>query len=282
MNQFLKSNRNRRVLVADDEVINRELLEAILSLNYDVDTASNGEEAMEMLRAAKEPYSLLLLDLLMPKMSGFEVLEAVKSDDKLREIPIIVMTSEKSAEVRSIKLGAEDFITKPYRMPEVILARCERIVELSEEKQLIRSIERDEVTKFYIKVFFYAYIRRLLSSVDSDMDALSVSIDGFTDEEKLTAEERAQLEKVAELIDSTLVNAKGIACRLEDNTILVYLRHNENYGEPLGRINDALRPMDIRIKAGVCEKVDRTLPPESWFEKAKTACESGAGTVAFG
>ena len=107
MNHFLKFSRmKRRVLAVDDEMINRELLKAILAMNYEVTFATNGKEAMEQLYAAEEPFSLILLDLLMPQMSGFQVIEACKKDDKLREIPIIVMTSEKSAEVRSIRMGA--------------------------------------------------------------------------------------------------------------------------------------------------------------------------------
>ena len=162
MNSFFKSRRKkRRVLMVDDEQINRELLEAILSFNYDVDSAENGAEAMEMLRSAEQPYSLLLLDLLMPKKSGFQVIEECKADEELSKIPIIVLTTEKSAEVRSIRLGADDFITKPYRMPEVILARCERIIELSEERALIREIEKDKRTELYKKDFFFAYLRRM-------------------------------------------------------------------------------------------------------------------------
>ena len=98
MNSFIQSSRKlRKVLVVDDEPINRELLQAILALNYDVDAAENGSIAMEKLRTVEEPYSLILLDLLMPQKSGFQVLEECKSDETLKKIPIIVMTSEKSA-----------------------------------------------------------------------------------------------------------------------------------------------------------------------------------------
>ena len=82
MNSFIKSSRQkRRVLVVDDELVNRELLDAILSLNYEVTGVPNGSEAMKALYSAPEPYSLILLDLLMPQMSGFQVLEACKSDE---------------------------------------------------------------------------------------------------------------------------------------------------------------------------------------------------------
>ena len=81
-----KSKRRRRVLVVDDEMINRELLEAILSLNYDVETAANGVEALALLRKYQESgtqFSLILMDLLMPQMSGFRLLEECQADEVL-------------------------------------------------------------------------------------------------------------------------------------------------------------------------------------------------------
>jgi PleD family two-component response regulator len=163
-----------------------------------------------MLYAAEEPYSLILLDLLMPQMSGFQVLEACKKDDKLRQIPIIVMTSEKSAEVRSIRMGALDFITKPYRMPEVILARCERIVELSEEKSLIRSIEKDRETGLYTKDFFYAYIRRI-PETRFDTDAIVLRFGGMVALRRCCGDEGVSdlLRSAAELVKSELLGTKA-------------------------------------------------------------------------
>ena len=96
MEKFIESTEiRRRVLVTDDEVINREMLKMILSRDYDVDCACNGEEALNMLRQGS--YSLLLLDLLMPVLDGFGVIERCAHDEQLKNVPIIVMTSEKSA-----------------------------------------------------------------------------------------------------------------------------------------------------------------------------------------
>ncbi|MBQ6154044.1 MAG: response regulator [Ruminococcus sp.] len=276
MNQFLKSIRKkRRVLAVDDELINRELIEAILALNYDVTGASNGKEAMEMLYSAKEPYSLILLDLLMPQMSGFQVLEACKADEKLRDIPIIVMTSEKSAEVRSIRMGADDFITKPYRMPEVILARCERIIELSEEKQLIRSVELDHETGLYIKQFFEAYINRVLSDLRGEMDAIAVKVVGAADNGQA-------IKEAARLTRDLLAGRRGIACRAKDDLFYVFCAHRMNYDEILCDMEDRLVMScgrDVSLKAGICEKVDKTQPIDSWYEKAKAACDGIQGEI---
>lgn len=274
MNHFLKNIRKkRRVLAVDDELINRELIEAILSLNYDVSGAPNGKEAMRMLHEAQEPYSLILLDLLMPQMSGFEVLEAVKADENLKDIPIIVMTSEKSAEVRSIRLGADDFITKPYRMPEVILARCERIIELSEEKKLIRSVEMDQLTGLYIKLFFDAYIGRVVKDLKGEMDAVAIRVEYPDDDVEA-------LKEAAKVTEEVLVGRRGIACRAQDNLFYVFCSHKMNYEELLSQMEGKLLTdygRGVSLKAGICEKVDKAQPIDSWFEKANAACDGISG-----
>lgn len=277
MNRFLRSNRKkRRVLMVDDELINRELLEAILSLNYEVFSASNGKEAMDMLYNAEEPYSLILLDLLMPQMSGFEVLQACKEDEKLREIPIIVMTSEKSAEVRSIRLGASDFITKPYRMPEVILARCERIIELSEEKRLIRSIEKDKLTGLYIRVFFEAYIRQLLPGIRFQTDVVAMKIDGL-DNLDSTQEQEQVIALVARLVKKVFINSKGIACRAEDNTFYTFCEHREDHEQILEKLRsgipDTYTRRGIRLRVAICERIDKEKPLTYWMETVSSACD---------
>ena len=135
----LRQNRTikRNVLIVDDELINREILGNILSQEYTVSYADNAKDALEKLARQDSSYSLVLLDLLMPVMDGFQFLQKRSEDEALKRIPVIVMTSEKESEVRSLKLGAEDFIKKPFDMPEVVLARCERIIELFEDQSSI-------------------------------------------------------------------------------------------------------------------------------------------------
>lgn len=281
MNQFLKSGRQkRRVLVVDDELINRELLETILSFDYDVTTVPGGVEAMSELRAQPDAFSLILLDIIMPKMSGFDVIEACKSDDKLKNIPIIVMTSEKSAEVRSIHMGAADFIAKPYRMPEVIIARCERIIELNEERKLIRSIEKDAVTGLYIKLFFDAYIKRLAPGIRPAMDAVALKIDGLDLIESRSDRDIA-LKKIANLLKQNIIGTKGIACRAGKDMFFAYCRHKQNYDELIGDIAQELAANGqtdcIRLRAGICERTDASVDISVWYEKAVEACSSLSG-----
>lgn len=274
MNRFLKSSRQqRRVIVVDDELINRELLQTILALNYEVSVASNGMEALEMLHAEPNAFSLILLDIIMPQMSGFDVIKACKGDDKLKDIPIIVMTSEKSAEVRSIRMGAADFIAKPYRMPEVILARCERIIEQNEERELIRSIEKDPVTGLYEKLFFDAYLIRMSPNVRGSMDAVAIRVEGLDAMQDQRERDNA-LKKVAEMVKKNLPGTSGIACRTGD-MIYSYCRHKENccelFDEMQAKLDSDPSTEGITLKMGIYRNPDNSEPVNTWFEKAINA-----------
>ena len=149
-----KNGLRRHILIVEDEPINREILANLLSTEYEVHSAGNGKQALDILQASEHRWSLILLDLLMPVMDGFELIEILRNDEKLRSIPVIVMTSEKEAEVKSIRMGAADFITKPYDAPDVIRARVSRSIELAEDSIIIHETERDSLTGLFNKEFF--------------------------------------------------------------------------------------------------------------------------------
>jgi two-component system, OmpR family, alkaline phosphatase synthesis response regulator PhoP len=103
------------VLVVDDNEQNRELLEAYLEdmAEVRVTSANNGIEALEMIE--KDPPELILLDIMMPKMSGFEVCKRIKADPKTRDIVVIMVTAlnETSDVERAAECGTDDYLTKP-------------------------------------------------------------------------------------------------------------------------------------------------------------------------
>ena len=159
--KFSSVNGKRCILVADDELINREMLSMILSEDYEVLPAADGTEALRIVSDLKDRLSLVLLDLLMPGISGLELLETMQNDPEMKNIPVIVATSDQSAEIECLKLGASDFISKPYPQPGVILARVQRTIELREDRQTIRETERDPLTGLYNREYFYSYAEKL-------------------------------------------------------------------------------------------------------------------------
>ena len=293
MKQFITAGgMKRRVLIVDDEIINREILGAMLSQTYEIAFAANGQEAMDALNDLEADFSLILLDLLMPVMDGFEVIRRCHADETLRRIPIIVMTSEKSAEVQSIRMGAADFITKPYDMPEVILARCERIIELSEDKSIIRSTERDRVSGLYTRGYFFAYMHRLLPRLNTPMDALALNIDRFHLINELFGREEGDrvLRQVGDLIAQILTAVKGIACRSDSDTFFIFLERNDDYdamiAEIQNKLNESAKARNIRLRAGIYSCDDSGISPENSFSRAKAACDRirgqfGASTARY-
>ena len=83
----------KRILIADDEKINRKMLKVIFGDGYDIIDAENGEQVIELIRELGGDIDLLLLDLSMPKMTGFEVLDYLRTENMLQQIPIIIITS---------------------------------------------------------------------------------------------------------------------------------------------------------------------------------------------
>ena len=102
-----------RILVVDDEQVNVELLEGFLSRDYEVTGVNNGNEAL--LIVEKDPPDLILLDIMMPDMNGYEVCKKLKENPKTMAIPIIMVTAlrEKEDKIKAIEVYADDFLSKP-------------------------------------------------------------------------------------------------------------------------------------------------------------------------
>ena len=280
----------RHVLIVDDEVVNREILGNILSVNYDVEYADNAKEALAALSKQDKQFALILLDLLMPVMDGFEFLKKRETSETLKRIPVIVMTSEKESEVHSLKLGAADFIAKPFDMPEVVLARCERIIELFEDQDIIRQTERDHVSGLYTKDYFFEYIRQIeLWSKDIPRDAIVFDIEQFHLVNEFGGRSTGDqlLAEIGSALEKELAPMNAIACRADADTFYIFATHQENYDNVRNRIQGILTEFfevnHIRVRFGLWENVDRNVEIEAWFDRAKAACDKNRGdfTQAF-
>jgi DNA-binding response OmpR family regulator len=108
-----------RILVVDDEKLNVELLEGILSEKYEVVSAYSGKEAL--LEVEKNPPDLILLDIMMPGMTGYEVCKELKNNKKTLHIPILMVTglTEKTEKIKGLEAGADDFLNKPVDVTEL-------------------------------------------------------------------------------------------------------------------------------------------------------------------
>jgi putative two-component system response regulator len=142
------------VLIVDDVDMNRMILEAILSDDYEILQAEDGFAAIDILYNSVELPAIVLLDIMMPEMDGFEVLDLIKSNSRTADIPVVFITAAdiESTETRGLRSGAVDYVSKPFN-PEVVKARVDNHLELkryrdnleetveAKVRQLVRSKE---------------------------------------------------------------------------------------------------------------------------------------------
>jgi len=122
-------NKNYAVLIVDDNEMNRDLLSRRLDRQgYDIALAADGQQALDMVK--NSDYDLVLLDIMMPEIDGYQVLERMKADYKLKKIPVIMISAldEIESVVRCVELGADDYITKPFN-PVLLKARITACLE---------------------------------------------------------------------------------------------------------------------------------------------------------
>ena len=123
----------KKILIVDDQPGNIHILIENLEAEYEVLFATTGEKALDMLFSGNRP-DLILLDIMMPGMNGYEVCASLKSNSETRDIPVIFLTaqSQETDETTGFRLGADDYIVKPFRMP-VVKARIKAVLRLKDE-----------------------------------------------------------------------------------------------------------------------------------------------------
>ncbi|WP_320044704.1 response regulator [uncultured Desulfobacter sp.] len=137
MTEFLNKQEKDVILVVDDTKLNIDLLMDILGESYDIRVATDGESALEM--TAEDPPDLILLDIMMPGIDGYQVCKQLKVLKRTREIPVIFLTAlgELSYESKGLAMGAVDYITKPFN-PEIVKLRVENTLKLIRTNAALR------------------------------------------------------------------------------------------------------------------------------------------------
>lgn len=122
--------KQKQVLIIDDEPIMRKLLEQILKDRYETVSLENGREALEWMYAGNIP-DLVVADLNMPEINGFEYITRVRESGFFSDVPLIVLSGEESSaeRIKSLKLGANDYLIKPFN-PEELSLRIDNLIRL--------------------------------------------------------------------------------------------------------------------------------------------------------
>ena len=289
----------RRILVVDDEADSREVLTQILEARYQVATARDGEEALRVARA--EPPDVILMDLVMPHMDGFAVLESLRAEASTAEIPVIFLSArgDDVIRARALDMGAVDFLAKPCSGRE-LLARIERTLRLTRRQLQFRLMaQTDTLTGLANLRAFRARLeeevkraRRYhnrLTCVMTDMDFLK----GLNDELGHAAGDRA-IAAVADVIRLELRETDFAARYGGDEFVVLLPEASAEDGRVLAqRICDRLkesalvaagRRVPLSASFGVAEVMEGDDAGESMVCRADDALyqakRGGRGTVA--
>ena len=269
----------RYVLIVEDEYINQEILKEIISDKYEVLVAGNGIEALNILKTSSKPISLILLDLNMPLMDGFTVLKEIKKDDKYKNIPIIVITGEKDSELEALNLGAVDFITKPFDITEIIMARINRSIELSEKRIIVSTAEKDELTDVYNKHIFIEYVKRIDDYKEKEHDMIVINIIKFHLYNELygVVDANNALISLSKVLKEISRLNEGIVSRIESDYFALYINRQDDYDLLIDNINNELSNKynitNISLRYGIYKVNDNSISIEKRIDRAKLVCD---------
>lgn len=278
-------NVRRHILVADDIEMNREIMGDLLEDEYDILYASDGVEALEQLRAHKDEIALVLLDLYMPRMSGREVIAEMQIDEDLVSTPVIFLTVDQDAELDCLRIGAMDFIPKPYPDIEIVKARIAKCIELSEDRDLIRHTERDRLTGLLNKEYFFRYVGRLDQlHGEGGLDAVACNVSNLHAINERYGRQSADtlLHDMGAGIRHLARETGGIGCRYERDTFLLYCPHRDDHEQLLGEfaanvLADGEVADRVKLRFGVFAFAQREPDVEERFVRAGAAADEARG-----
>ena len=234
----------KRILIIDDVATNLICASEVLKDDYEVSMAKSGKQGLLMLKEMTP--DLILLDINMPQMNGYEVLQKIKENPKLSDIPVVFLTAvtDRENEVKGLKMGAMDFIKKPYE-PDVMKSRIDKILQHTTETKELKDIANtDSLTKLSNR----RVLEEKLSSADIENESgyfLLLDLDNFKKVNDTYGHliGDAVLVRLAKILEEE-ISSEDYTCRLGGDEFAVFL-----FGEH--EKND-IRNMMRRIIAG-CE-----------------------------
>ena len=229
----------RMVLVVENDELSREMLTEILSERYIVLAAKDGKEGLEILKKSAQSIAVILLDLEMPMMNGYEFLKEVSGDPVLCKIPVVITTARGNIEEeeRCLELGATDFIVKPYNS-SLIQMRVDGLVQRKEYDGIISELETDALTGFKNRKAYYEDIVTIELDPEQSKQPIGVifaDINGLkeiNDSEGHEAGDRLIL-KIAKSIREIFTDARIYRLGGDEFVILSFEEDKDNFSQKM-------------------------------------------------
>ena len=277
-----KTSKNT-ILIVDDEEILKKSLTDVLSEDYDILDAQNGQDALEKLAKHADSIAVIVLDLIMPVMDGVTFLEEFRNHQEYNNIPVIVATSneDEGLEQKCLEYGVWDFVMKPYN-PVLLQFRIKNVIDKS---RMLMS-ERDSVTGLYTKLKFYQKVRQMLTEVQGQKFAfVRIDIDrfkminnfyGIKEGDKILKSIAQELIRISTAFDNFLY------ARLENDVFACCLPYKEENIELLINalqlnLKKVNKDYNIKVSSGVYVINDYNMDVSEMYDRAYLAAKNCKG-----
>lgn len=276
----------KKILVVEDNEFNRALLVEILSSQYETLEAENGKVGLEILEREKEAVSLILLDIVMPVMNGYEFLNALKANPAIASIPVIVTTQNEGEndEIAALERGASDFVAKPYKA-KVILRRVASIIHLRENATMLNLFQKDRTTGLLSKEYFCQQAEKILrSNPDKTYDIICSDVENFkliNDAFGMQGGNKV-LKTMGGICQKSTDTLGGICSRFHADQFVSMIEHTEGYSDELyealtAETREKCGISNIVIKWGIYQTGDRKISVEQMCDWALQGARSIKG-----
>ena len=283
--RMIQKKEKKQILIVEDNTLNRDILREILSGEYQVLEAENGQEALDILKQSRDYIDIILLDMIMPVMDGYTFLKKVKGDETLASIPVIVMTQRDSEadEVAALACGATEFVPKPYR-PQVILHRVASLIKLRETAAMVNQFQYDRLTGLYSKEFFYQKVREVLDeNPDQDYTIVCINIENFKLYNDIFGRKEGDslLRSIAGGMQMMAGKSRICGRYSADRFLCLQEREQERLDRKRffseAQFGRSGKIEKISLKWGIYEIKDRIVPVEQMCDRAQLAADSIKG-----
>ena len=275
-------SKNTILLVDDEEVVKQRLCDVIRD-EYEILDASDGQEALELLAQNIDKVAVIVLDLIMPVMDGFQFMDAFRRHQEYDNIPVIVATSNEDwhSEQKCLEAGVWDFVMKPYN-PVLLRFRIKNAID----KSRMIMAERDAVTGIYTKFKFYRAVRSMLmeeteetfafARFDIDRFKMINNFYGIKEGDKVLKSVALELKKISTVFD------KFVYGRVENDIFAVCMPYQEENVELLVKalqinLRKVNKDYNIKLSCGVYIIKDDTADVPEMYDRASLAAKSCKG-----
>ena len=297
---FHSASGKRRILISDHDPVNRDTLKSLLHEDFEVVFAKDEGESLRCIKEYGRQLSLILLDPDIPAEADGpdsqgpdipakadqpvlqHILQALEQDPETQDIPVIALLSREAHESDCLNAGAIDCVSKPCPDADVVLSRIRHAIELSEDRKLIESTERDSVTDLYTRDFFFGYAQQYDQfHPDTEMDAIVLDINHFSIISERYGRSYADdvLRRVGRKIQDIADDSDGMVCFCEESLFYLYCPHRNDYKAIFDSVSRELAGEHnannrVRLRMGIYSNAHKSQSIEQRFHRAKMAADS--------